>query len=605
MPFPRAPEPIESASVRQPSRRDFIRTVAVGTLATGSLGALSGCGLGAFDFLHGVASGDPLADRVILWTRVTPDAAMIEAWESAAEEIAKLKAKGKKVGDLERKLAEARRAAVVWDVALDGDFKKIVKRGVAVTSAEQDYTVKVDVKGLAAGTHYHYRFHCSGSGSATGRTRTTATGAVEQVKLAVFSCSNYPAGYFNVYAEAAKRDDLDAAVHLGDYIYEYARGGYASANAEALGRLSEPPTEIVTLADYRARHAQYKTDIDLQALHARVPMIAVWDDHEITNDTWKDGAENHQPATEGDFGTRRAAAIRAYHEWMPTRVASPEIIYRSFDFGQLLSLHMLDTRVIARDQQLDYSTYFTASGFNAALFTADISNPTRQLLGGTQTSWLQQRLAASSATWQVLGQQVLIGRMNIPAPILADALQPGSGVTVSQYAALVAKAQTAPATLTPQEQAILAQPSIPYNLDAWDGYAVARETVFGIAKALDKNLVVLSGDTHNAWANDLLDLGGTRIGVEFATASVTSPGFEAFFPNENPAVLAGSLTQLIGPLVYCDTARRGYMLLTAKASECRADWVYVNTISSRSYSAVSDKALKVLPGATGRRIVDL
>jgi len=605
MPFPHAPETTDADSIREPSRRSFIRTVALGTLAAGSLGALSGCDLGAFDFLHGVASGDPLADRVMLWTRVTPDASMLEAWDKAAEEIARLKAKGKRVGDLQRQLEESRRAAVVWDIALDADFKRIVKRGVAVTSAEQDYTVKVDVKGLRAGTVYFYRFGCGASGSAHGRTRTLATGAVDQVKLAVFSCSNYPAGYFNVYAEAAKRDDLDAAVHLGDYIYEYGRDGYASADAEALGRVSEPLNEIVSLADYRARHAQYKTDIDLQALHARVPMIAVWDDHEVANDAWKDGAENHQPATEGDFGVRRAAAIRAYHEWMPTRVAQPEIIYRSFDFGQLLSLHMLDTRVIARDQQLSYSSYLTPSGLDSARFVADVSNPSRQLLGTTQTSWLQQRLAASSATWQVLGQQVLIGRMNIPAPILFNALVPGSGVTVSQYAAIAAKAQAAPATLTPAEQAVLAQPSIPYNLDAWDGYAAARETVFGLAKSLDKNLVVLSGDTHNAWANDLLDQGGARIGVELATSSVTSPGFETFFPTENPAVLAGALTQLIGPLVYCDTARRGYMLVTATAGECRADWVYVNTIGSRSYSAVSDKALKVLPGATGRRLVEV
>ena len=425
-----------------------------------------------------------------------------------------------------------------------------------------------------------------------------------QVKLAVFSCANYPAGYFNVYAEAARRSDLDATVHLGDYLYEYPRGGYASANAEQLGRLSLPATEILTLADYRTRHAQYKTDPDLQALHAAAPMIAVWDDHEIANDTWANGAENHQSAIEGSFAARKAAALQAYHEWMPTRNAQPDLIYRSFNFGNLLALHMLDTRVVGRDEPADYTRFFTDSGFDAAGFTAAVGAPTRQLMGSTQTQWLQQQMAVSTATWQVLGQQVLMGRMNIPAPILVETIQPGAGVTVSQYAAIVAKAQTAPATLTAAEKAILAQPSIPYNLDAWDGYQAARETVLGTARSLGKNLVVLSGDTHNAWANELADMGGNAVGVEFATSSVSSPGFEEYLPKENPAMLAGALQQLIAPLKYCDTSRRGYMLVTATATECRADWVYVSTITSRTYTASTDKSLKVLAGVSGRgRIV--
>ena len=352
------------------------------------------------------------------------------------------------------------------------------------------------------------------------------------------------------------------------------------------------------------RHAQYKTDPDLQALHAAAPMIAVWDDHEIANDTWATGAENHQSATEGSFAARKAAALQAYHEWMPTRNAQPDLIYRSFNFGNLLALHMLDTRVVGRDEPADYTRFFTASGFDAAGFTAAVGAPARQLMGGTQTQWLQQQMAASTATWQVLGQQVLMGRMNIPAPILVETIQPGAGVTVSQYAAIVAKAQTAPATLTAAEKAILAQPSIPYNLDAWDGYQAARETVLGTARSLGKNLVVLSGDTHNAWANELADMGGNAVGVEFATSSVSSPGFEEYLPKENPAMLAGALQQLIAPLKYCDTSRRGYMLVTANATECRADWVYVSTITSRTYTASTDKSLKVLAGVSGRgRIV--
>ena len=562
-------------ALRDTGRRHFVRRLALGAGAASTL-PLVACGGGedaadaapAVRFDHGVASGDPLSDRVILWTRVTP---LVST--STAD------------------------VTVQWAVATDAAFTTVVAQGTATAIDTADHTVKVDATGLAPATAYFYRFKVGSVTSPTGRTRTLPTGSVAQVKLAVFSCANHPTGYFNAYADAALRGDLDATVHLGDYLYEYAQGGYASANAAALGRLPSPTTEILSLADYRLRHAQYKTDADLQALHAAAPMIAVWDDHEIANDTWAGGAENHTPATEGDFALRKAAALKAYHEWMPTRNAQPDAIYRSFAFGNLLALHMLDTRVIGREQPLDYAAYFTATGLDAARFTTDLTRTDRQLLGTTQTAWLQGQMAASTATWQVLGQQVLMGRMNIPAPILAEANNPGTGVTVSQYAALVLKDKTAPATLTATEQALLAQPAIPYNLDAWDGYFVARETVLGTARALGKNLVVLSGDTHNAWAHELQDLNRNAAGVEFATSSVSSPGFEAYLPNENPAVLAGALQALIPSLKYCDTSRRGYLVLTATATECRADWVFVSTIAEKTFTATTAQSLKVLAGA--------
>ncbi|AVP56989.1 alkaline phosphatase D family protein [Pulveribacter suum] len=558
-------------------RRRFVRQLTLGAAALGTL-PLAACGGGgdgdapAVQFAHGVASGDPLADRVMLWTRVTPPADF--------------------TGDI----------PVQWEVASDAAFSAIVARGETRTSAARDFTVKVDATGLKSATAYHYRFKAFEATSPAARTRTLPAGSVAQVKLAVFSCANYPAGYFNVYADAARRGDLDATVHLGDYVYEYARGGYASGNAAALGRLSQPANEVLTLQDYRTRHAQYRSDGDLQALHAIAPMIAVWDDHEIANDTWANGAENHQSPTEGSFAVRKAAALQAYHEWMPTRNAQPDLIYRSFAFGDLLALHMLDTRVVGRDEQLDYAAFFTPTGFDAAGFTAAVGNPARQLMGTAQTQWLQQQMQASGATWQVLGQQVLMGRMNIPAPILMETLQPGSGVTVSRYAAIAAQAQSAPQTLTPEEQAILAQPAIPYNLDAWDGYQAARETVLGMARALNKNLVVLAGDTHNAWASELRDMSGNPVGVEFATSSVSSPGFEEYLPGEDPALLAGALLRLVEPLKYCDTARRGYMVVTATAAECRAQWVYVNTITSRQFTASAEATLAVKAGAPGRLV---
>ncbi|MDP3538789.1 MAG: alkaline phosphatase D family protein [Azonexus sp.] len=566
-------------------RRRFLRNFALGSaVVSGSMLSLRSMahGMEADDFPadhhpayrhkvsfeHGVASGDPLARKVIIWTRITTERGGV--------------------------------VPVRWEVAQDAGFRRVVRAGVALASEQRDYTVKVDVNGLRPDTTYFYRFAVGRNASPVGTTRTLPLGSVAQVKLAVFTCANFPAGYFHAYREAAKRKDIHAAIHLGDYLYEYGRDGYASADAAELGREVEPAHELLSLADYRQRYAQYRTDADLQAVHAAMPFIHVWDDHEIANDTWKEGAENHDPASEGDFATRRANALRAFHEWLPIRSPDPrrqQQIYRSFAFGNLLALHMLDTRVIARDQQLAYPDYFGSDGsFDAARFAEDLASTDRQLLGIDQLLWLQQQMSESGATWQMLGQQVLMGRMNIPAPLVLGQ------ISFTAYSALVFRAQTAPGTLTPQEQFILAQPAIPYNLDAWDGYAMARETVFGMSRALDKNLVVLAGDTHNAWASDLHDYQGNPIGVEYAVASVSSPGFEEYFPAENPVAVAAGLENLIGPLKYANTGDRGYMVITATPSECRADWHYVSTVKAAEYRAFLGKSLRTFPGLANRRL---
>lgn len=597
-----------------PARRRFLRQAA-GTVTVSSTFALTACGGSDGDdgpsplqvaFQHGVASGDPLAERVVLWTRVTP---------SRDEDV-----------DL------------TWEISTDERFTTIAKTGRVLTNATRDFTAKVDVEGLTPGTVYWYRFSVGDTRSPVGRTRTLPKGDVGQVKLAVFSCSNFPAGYFHVYAEAARRNDLDAAIHLGDYIYEYARDGYASDRATELGRESQPTQEIVTLADYRQRYAQYRGDADLQAVHAALPFIAVWDDHEIANDTWMEGAENHQPDTEGDFALRMAAAVKAYHEWMPTREQSPlNRLYRSFDFGNLLSLHMLDTRVIGRDEQLTYPDYFgallgnpnPAAGLQEFLasFSADAGAPNRQLLGTQQVQWLQQQLQASTATWQVLGQQVLMGPVHLPLPVLLGLLSaagqlgnvqipPQFQVDPVTYVTLLRRAQANDPTLTVAERTTLALPCVPYNLDSWDGYWAARETVLGMARMLDKNLVVLAGDTHNAWASDLRDREGRAIGVELATSSVSSPGFEDYLGGDTPpdqlAALVQGLANLntlpagnrwAGSLKYADTSLRGYMVVTATHHEVRADWHYVNTVFDKTYAATHGKTLRVLPGAGNRVLV--
>jgi alkaline phosphatase D len=552
------------------SRRKFIRNFSVGAAAI----SLTACGgddpsYQSITFAHGVASGDPLPNRVILWTRVTAAAG---------------------ADDMD----------VGWTVAEDSAFTKTVASGTARAGAASDYTVKVDATGLSANRAYYYRFRCQGVDSPVGRTKTLPTGAVTRARFAVFSCSNYPAGYFNVYGDAAKFDDIDVGLHLGDYIYEYAAGGYASQNAAGMNRVSQPATEIITLTDYRRRYQQYRTDPDLQAVHARIPFIAVWDDHELANDTWREGAENHNPATEGLWSARRMMAIQAYHEWMPIRVpdaARPDRIYRSFDFGNLLSLHMLDTRVIGRDKQLAYASYAGADGsFNSAAFTADVSNPARQLMGAEQTTWLQNQMGKSTATWQILGQQVLMARMLLPAPMVLTA------TGYAAYLALAAKVQAGVA-LTDAEQLQLAAPKVPYNLDAWDGYQAARETVLNMARTLNKNLVVLAGDTHNAWASDLADVNGQAVGVEFGVPSVTSPGFEGYFPTAAPAMVAAGMEQLIGPLQYAETASRGFVVLTVTPGEARAEYRYVDTVQSKTYTASVGKTLRMLPGAANRKIV--
>jgi len=554
------------------SRRTFIRNVSIGTVAVSTL-PLTACGggEGAVDrqvnYAHGVASGDPLADRVILWTRISA---------LGSEDV-----------------------EVDWTVADDSAFTKTAASGTVRIGAATDFTVKVDATGLTANRAYYYRFSCRGVTSPTGRTKTLPVGAVSRARFAVFSCTNYPAGFFNVYGDAAKFDDIDVALHLGDYIYEYAAGGYASQDAASLGRVSLPANEIITLTDYRRRYQQYRTDPDLQALHARLPFIAVWDDHELSNDTWTGGAENHDPVTEGLWAGRRMMAIQAYHEWMPIRVpdgARPDKIYRSFDFGNLLSLHMLDTRVIGRDKQLAYASYVNGSAFNAAGFVADVASPTRQLMGAEQTTWLQGQMSKSTATWQILGQQVLMARMNLPAPMVLGT------VGYPAYFAIAAKVQAGVALTATEQQQLSATP-IPYNLDAWDGYQAARETVLNMARTLNKNLVVLAGDTHNAWASDLQDSSGVAVGVEIGVPSVTSPGFETYFPTIAPATVAGGLEQLIGPLQYAETASRGFVVLTVTPTETRAEYRYVDTIKVKTYTATVRKTLRMLPGAANRKLI--
>jgi len=579
------------------TRRDFLILSAKGigfaVVSTGLMGCdpTDGDRDVEVEFLHGVASGDPSQDSIILWTRVTPK-------ESAT-------------------------ISVTWEIATDSAFNHIVHNGSTQTTQANDYTVKIDAINLEAGREYFYRFHANGKTSNTGKTKTLPEGVVNSVKLAVLSCANYPAGFFNVYNFASQIQNIDAAIHLGDYIYEYPVGGYASEHAAQINREVLPATELFSLSDYRTRYAQYREDEELQLVHASMPFITVWDDHEVANDTFKDGAENHND-NEGSFENRKLAALQAYFEWLPIRPiqeGNHSEIYRSFRFGDLVDLHMLDTRVLARDQQLSFTDYVdpTSDAFNSNQFQSDIQNASRTMLGQQQLTWLESQFSDSQATWQVLGQQVLMGKMYLPGAVAIGAMSVEQYSELGSLAALGAKIQANDPSLTPEQiayfvenqdklsDAVLAQlqlPNMPYNLDAWDGYANERESIFQLAKSNNHNLIVLAGDTHNAWCNNLVTENGEHVGVEFATASVSSPGLESYLSiaqEAAPAFEAG-ITALIENLEYCNLYDRGVMVITFTATKATSQWYFVDTILDRNYITL-DARFKQMEVVAGDNII--
>jgi alkaline phosphatase D len=542
-------------------RRKFIALSSVAGVSMAISSGLAGCVSNARPsdnaiFTHGVASGDPLKSAVIIWTRAVPtDNAVI--------------------------------AEIVWEVAIDKTFNSIVASDRVSAKASQDFTLKVDVKGLSPANQYYYRFRSANNVSAIGETRTLPSNDVSEVTFGVFSCSNYPAGFFTPYMEAAKNSNIDYVLHLGDYIYEYDGEGYATENAKQIGRTFEPDndTELFTLADYRRRYALYRTDEGLLALHQNKPFIVVWDDHEVSNDTYKDGAQNHQD-DEGDFFNRRAAAIQAYYEWLPIRPTFGEArmeIYRQFTFGKLLDLYMLDTRVIARDKQLEYAHYRDndTKAFNQTAFAKDISNPQRGLLGDAQRKWLNEAMKNSSAKWQVLGQQLLMGRMLFPVSIFNGVPREQIPAHVSNLAEIKRKQQRGE-TLSEKELQLVAS-FMPYNLDAWDGYPVERERLLVQLKQLNKPVIALAGDTHNAWHNTLTLADGTKVAVELATPGVSSPGMENYLSMDNEAAeaMAKDLPMLIDDLQYCNLHQRGFLTLNVTNEEANATWHFVDAILTK------------------------
>jgi alkaline phosphatase D len=599
------------------SKADFTRRGALG-LAAGA----AACAVdletppyeGAAAFNHGVASGDPGQDKVIIWTRVTAE--------------------------------NPGPVPVRWIVARNRELTDVVKTGVANTSEARDYTLKVDVTGLRPGAPYFYGFRAGQAESPVGKTRTLPRGQLNELKLAVASCASYPHGFFNAYEALAQRDDIDAVIHLGDYIYEYGLAGYGGDVGPQLGRIPSPQVECTRLEDYRARHAQYKGEAELQAAHAAAPWIVVWDDHETANDSWTGGAENHQ-INEGEWATRKQAALQAYYEWMPIRDPAPgrafEAINRSFEFGDLATLVMLETRLLARSKPLDYATElpiqqqrwdFANAAAPVALREHEADRPGQRLLpaiyeevaselrpvldwrragpliaqapnlprgfflapdvealrartsdaddvmlGEAQEQWLREQLASSASAgkpWQIIGNQVLMAPVTAPdlsqtpAPLAAalERLRPG----VTQMLKL---------TRFP----------FPVSADTWDGYPAARARVYEAIRAAGGNAIVVTGDSHTGWANELADETG-RVGVEFGGTSITSPSDASYFVAAG-LDFAGGVRARNPHIKWTDGTHHGFFVLTMTPEQTLAEFFAVSSITSKEYETTRVAAFTV------------
>ena len=444
-------------------------------------------------FYHGVASGDPLPDRVILWTRVTPDDSLSSI-------------------------------SVKWEISEDEEFSSIYKSDTLSTSALRDYTVKVDVDALKPDQIYYYRFTALGKTSIVGRTKTAPVSAKDSLKFAIVSCANWEFGYFNPYDKMADRPVLDAVLHLGDYIYEYGTGKYGDTT---IGRINIPPYEIVSLKDYRTRYSLYRLDKGLRRVHQQHPFIAIWDDHEVANNSTVTGAQNHQPE-EGDYQVRKAAARQAYYEWMPIR--ENQELYRSFSFGSLADVMMLDERLAGRDPEITDPT------------NPDLLKEERTMLGAKQLQWFEEKLKTSKATWKLIGNQVIFSDVYLKKVF----------------------------------------PKMPRNLDSWDGFPVEKKKIVDFISANKiQDVIFASGDTHGSWAIEAaIDIkkSYSPFAIELGTTSVSSGNGNELKPDDTVKLAERSLMKENPHIKYVNDRDNGYLLLTLYPTQSKAEWFYIETL---------------------------
>lgn len=532
-------------------RRTFLKHSALAT--GGALGVVPVGGWGRraiadeslAPFLHGVASGDPLADGVMIWTRVDPGA------------------------------DRTRSMTVSWLVATDPQLTAVVQRGSVRAVPERNWCVKVDVRGLDAGRTYYYGFTSGGRSSLTGRTKTAPAAGADHLRFAVVACSNLPAGYFNAYARIAEREDLDAVIHLGDYLYE------SGSKSEEIGRPADPLREIITLDDYRTRYSQYRLDPDLRRLHQQYAFINVWDDHESVNDSWYGGAGNHDPE-DGDWFERKRAAAQAFDEWLPIRLPdqsdrSPEDatrIYRTVHYGDLADILMVDSR-LERDQQVSGSPSFEPEN----------DDPARSILGERQEAWLREELVASKergTKWRLLGNGVMIGHWN--AVGLPDT----------------------------EHLTFIRGEGIALNGDQWDGYTASRKRLYEVLAGANRlnapidDVVVLTGDLHVSFALDLPPspfitsyipvTGAGSLAVEMVTPSITSTNFDddTGTPSDGVELLVLAANPHIK---YAELDSNGYVILDVTPERVQGDWFHVDTVAVASDREAFASAWKTDSGA--------
>ncbi|GAB3760370.1 alkaline phosphatase D [Nocardioides ginsengisegetis] len=571
MSSPRDIPPAQPLTSRPVGRRTVLATGTVGAVGVAAVSsplataapavAASGAAGDGAVFAHGVASGDPLPEGVVLWTRVTPTAASTPG--SGA---------GPKV-------------TVRWEVARDAGFRDVVRRGRFETGPSRDHTVKVDVRGLRPATAYHYRFHLGDATSRVGRTRTAPAhdATPDHLRFGVVSCANLQAGWFSAYRGLAARDDLDAVVHLGDYLYEYGPGEYGYGQSDEDIRKHEPAHEMLSLADYRQRHAQYKRDRDLQDAHAKFAWIVTWDDHEVADNQWKNGAVNHD-AGEGDYKARRARAHRAYDEWMPARLDGTaalrdgDRLYRRLRFGTLAELSLLDLRT-HRDQQVETTPTPVPNPDPA------VNDPDRTITGNRQMQWLKDSLAGDRPQWKIIGNPVMIAPVNfgaLPDPMV-DAVHQVTGEPAASDGA-------------------------PYNTDQWDGYTTDRREVFDHIRTHQvKDALFITGDIHSGWAAELpYDAStypvGDSAGVEFVCTSVTAnnlkdiTGTPAHTTSDGVAETIKANNRHVKYLNWDD---HGFSVLDVTAQRAQMDWYVIGDRKDRNAPITWSVSWKTNTG-TGR-----
>ncbi|MHC5263159.1 alkaline phosphatase D family protein [Streptomyces sp. UC4497] len=526
-----------------PSRRTVVKAAAAGAALAGPLAAaVPAHAAEAPAFLHGVASGDPLPDGVLLWTRVTPTADAVPG-----------SGKGPDV-------------RVAWEIAEDKAFRQIVGRGTVTASAASDHTVKADVRGLRPATAYYFRFSVDATYSAVGRTRTTpaADASPDGLRFGVVSCANWEAGYYSSYRHLAARSDLDAVLHLGDYLYEYKTGEYPTA--EYTVREHRPTHEIVTLADYRTRHGQTKTDPDVRAMQAAHPLIAIWDDHEFANDAWSGGAENHTPDTEGSWQARQQAAKQAYFEWMPVRPSTAGTVFRRLRFGNLADLHLLDLRSFRSEQ---------SSVGNGA-----VDSPERTITGRAQLDWLKSGLTASDARWKLVGTSVMI------SPVAFGSLPAHIAGPLAELLGL------------PKE-------GLAINVDQWDGYTHDRaELISHLREHAVRDTVFLTGDIHMAWANDVPVKAATyplspSAATEFVVTSVTSDNLDDILhvaPDTLSTVAEGAIKAANRHVRWLDMDRHGYGVLDVTPERTQMDFYVISDRADQSATSAWQRSYRTRTG---------